>query len=252
MIGAAEASAIAATAFAVGVTMGCTSIGAVLLVPVLMMLAAMPVHLAAGTVLASGIATATLATWMHARRGAIDWPLVWPMCAGGLPGAWLGASLAAGVPARPLSAVIGALIVGASVAALRPPSAVAAAPRSPGARRALLVAIGAASGVCAGLSGAGGPIFTMPLMLLAGFAPLAAVGASTAYTFVASASGTLANLRAGAVEFAALAALVPFLLAGIYTGVRIAHAVPVPLVRQGAIGLCVLGGAAMLARAAVG
>ena len=106
MIGGAEASAVAATAFAVGVTMGCTSIGGVLLVPVLMALAGMPVHLAAGTVLASGIATASLATWMHARRGAVEWPLVWPLCIGGLPGGWVGATLAAAAtPAVPAASI---------------------------------------------------------------------------------------------------------------------------------------------------
>ena len=250
MIDAAGAAAVAATAFAVGVTMGCTSIGAVLLVPVLMALAGMPVHVAAGTVLATGLATASLAGWMHARRGAVEWPLVWPLCIGGLPGGWIGASLAAAAPAQPLSATIGVLIILASLAALRPPPAVAASARSARARQAVLVAIGAASGICAGLSGAGGPIFSVPMMLVAGFAPIATVGASTVYTLAAAGSGTVANLRASNIDFAVLAALVPFLLAGIATGVRIAHRLPVPLLRRVAIGLCVLGGAAMLARAA--
>jgi len=254
MIGAADATGlalVAATAFGVGVTMGSTSIGAVLLVPVLMALAGMPVHIAAGTVLASGIATASLAVWLHARRGAVQWRLVWPLCIGGIPGSWLGASLAASVPARPLTAVIGVLIVVASFAALRPPPQVAGTPRTRFAEDAVLVGIGAIAGVCAGLSGAGGPIFTLPMMLAAGFAPLAVVGASTAFTLAASGSGTVANLRTSLLDLGALAAMTPFLLAGIATGVRIAHALPVPLLRRLAIGLCILAGALMVWRAFV-
>ena len=252
MIGTADATGlalVAATAFGVGVTMGATSIGAVLLVPVLMAFAGMPVHVAAGTVLASGIATASLAAWLHARRGAVQWRLVWPLCIGGVPGGWLGASLAAGVPARPLAAVIGALIVVASLAALRPQPRVAGAPRTRFAEDAVLVGIGAAAGVCAGLSGAGGPIFSVPMMLAAGFAPLATVGASTAFTLAAAGSGTVANPRGSLVDLGALAAMTPFLLAGIVTGVRIAHALPVPHLRRAAIGLCILAGALMVGRA---
>lgn len=251
MIGAADGlalGAVAVSAFAVGVTMGSTSIGGVLLVPVLMALAGLPVHVAAGTVLASGIASASLASWMHARRGAIDWRLAWPLCAGGLPGAWLGASLAATVPAALLTAAIGVLIVAASLAALWTPPA-AASPRTRRRQQAVLAAIGGVAGVFAGLSGAGGPIFSVPMMLIAGFSPLAAVGASTVYTVAAAGAGTVANLRAAAVDVAVLGALVPFLLSGIYTGVRIAHALPVALLRRVAISLCVLGGVAMLARA---
>ncbi|MSQ63508.1 MAG: hypothetical protein EXR33_06700 [Betaproteobacteria bacterium] len=42
--------------------------------------------------------------------------------------------------------------------------------------RAVLVGLGALCGLGSGITGAGGPLFSVPLMLLLGFAPLVAIG----------------------------------------------------------------------------
>jgi len=241
---------LAAAALVVGFSIGSTSIGGVLLVPALMAWGGLGVHAAAATTLASALFTGTCAAWLYSRRGSVDWALVWPLCAGGLPGGWLGAAAAAHIAARPLTAAIGALIVAASLAALHPPRRTGATTRSRAEERALLVVIGAGAAFCAGLSGAGGPIFSVPAMLLAGFAPLATIGAAMGFTIVAAASGTVANLAAGAIDMALLAVVVVFQLAGIAGGVRLAHTLPVAMLRRGAIGLCIVAGGALIARAA--
>jgi hypothetical protein len=241
---------LAAVALVVGFSIGSTSIGGVLLVPALMAWGGLAVHAAAATTLASALFTGGYAAWLYARRGSLPWPLVWPLCAGGLPGGWLGAATAGQIAAQPLTAAIGALIVAASLAALRPPRGIGGA-RPPAAERALLATIGAGAAFCAGLSGAGGPIFSVPVMLLAGFAPLATIGAAMPFTIVASASGTAANLAAGTIDATLLAVVATFQLAGIAAGVRLAHALPVAVLRRAAIALCIVAGAAMIARAAL-
>ncbi len=242
---------LAVVALVVGLSIGSTSIGGVLLVPALMAWGGLAVHAAAATTLASAFFTGTYAAWLYSRRGSMPWVLVWPLCAGGLPGGWLGAAAAAHIAARPLTAAIGALIVTASLAALSPPRGTGAARRSPTTERALLVAIGAGAAFCAGLSGAGGPIFSVPAMLLAGFAPLATIGAGMGFTIVSAASGTAANLAAGAIDATMLAVVSVLQLVGIAAGVRLAHTLPVAMLRRVAISLCIFAGAAMIARAAL-
>jgi uncharacterized membrane protein YfcA len=232
------------------VSIGATSIGGVLLVPALMFWAGLEVHQAAATVLLSGLFTASLAAWLYTRRGSLDWRLVWPLVAGGVPGAYLGALTAAQLPARTLAAAIGVLIVVASALVLRPPRPIAdKASRGVQAERILLAAIGALAGFGAGLSGAGGPIFSVPLMLLGGFAPLASIGAAMGFTIAATVSGSVANALAGTIHYPALALVAACQVAGVASGVRIAHALPVATLRQAAVWLCIAAGAAMIVRA---
>ncbi len=96
----------------------------------------------------------------------------------------------------------------------------------------LLMAIGLVSGLIAGLTGAGGPLISVPLMTVLHFPYLATVGASQALQFVASASGSLAYWQDGAVSFAVLVLIIPFQLLGIWGGVRLAHWVNVAITRR--------------------
>ena len=97
----------------------------------------------------------------------------------------------------------------------------------------MLVGVGAVSGFGSGLSGAGGPLFSVPIMVLAGFVPLAAVGTSQVLQIVAAAFGTRGQPRlrprsTSAWRRGSRCSSSPAWLAG----VRLAHAVSVGTLRR--------------------
>lgn len=239
---------VAATALLVGAFVGTTGVGGVLLIPALIVPGGLTVHQAAATTLASMLFIGSLGTWLFLRRGTLDARLALPVCLGAAGASYLGAIAAGHIAGRPLALVIGALIVIAGTLILRPPPVLVRA-RDARAEGWLLAGVGAVSGFGSGLSGAGGPIFSVPLMIALGFATLGAVGVAQALLIVAAISGSVANLQAGAVDFTALALITSFQLLGVAAGVRLAHSLPVSRLRRVAAWLCIVAGAAMIVRA---
>lgn len=240
---------LAAVSLAVGVFVGSTGIGGVLLIPVLIFVAGLGVHEAAATTLLSQLFVGAFGAFLFARRGSLELRLLWPVSAGALFCGYAGAQLAARIDASPLALVIGLLIVAASALVLRPPPVLVQA-RSRAAQAWVLLAVGIAAGFGSGLSGAGGPIFSVPIMLALGFAPLATVGAGQALQIVAATSGSIAHVRGGLVDPAAFALITLFQLVGVSAGVRLAHALPAATLRRLTAWLCIAAGALMVARGA--
>jgi len=116
--------------------------------------------------------------------------------------------------------------------------------------RVLLLAVGAAAGFGSGLTGAGGPLFSVPVMLSLGFAPLMTIGVSQILQLVSAASGTVANAAYGAIDLKIAAVVVPFELLGVIAGVTVAHRADVAQLRRAAGWLCIVAGAFALIRSA--
>jgi uncharacterized membrane protein YfcA len=240
---------IAAAALVVGLFIGTVGVGGILLIPALTYLGGLTVHTAAATALFTFLFTGVLGTILFQRRGSIDWRITTPVCAGAVVFSVLGAWAASRIDARSLALVIAAIVVFAGAYILLP-----AARRerfrdgqAPG-ERAMLAGVGAVSGFGSGLSGAGGPLFSVPIMVLAGFVPLVAVGTSQVLQIVAAAFGTAGNLAYGHIDFRVAAWITGFELVGVVAGVRLAHAVSVDTLRRLAAVLCVVVGAFMLWR----
>ena len=244
------ALALAATAVAVGFLIGAVGVGGVLLIPALVWLGGLPVHEATATALFSFLLTGVVGTWMFHRRGSIDWSITRPVLAGALVFSYVGAKVNAMVNARALTLVIAVTIVFAGAYILLPARGPIAGYRdghSRGQQLSLLI-VGAVAGFGSGLSGAGGPLFSVPMMLVLGFVPLATIGASQVLQIVASLLGTVGNLRYGSINFPLGAELMALELAGILAGTWAAHVASVAVLRRTAASLCVITGIVMLAR----
>jgi uncharacterized membrane protein YfcA len=240
---------IAAAALAVGVLIGTVGVGGILLVPALAYLGGLTVHAAAATALFSFLFTGVLGTILFQRRGSIDWRITKPVCAGAVVFSVLGAWAASRIGARPLALAIAAIVVFAGAYILLPAARRERYRDGQGpAERAMLAGVGAVSGFGSGLSGAGGPLFSVPMMVLAGFAPLTAVGSSQVLQIVAAAFGTAGNLAYGQIDFGVAAWITVFELAGVAAGVRLAHDVSVDTLRRLAAGVCIAVGGFMLWR----
>lgn len=241
---------LAAVAIAVGFFIGAVGVGGILLIPALVLLGGLGIHQATATALFSFLFTGLLGTWLFQRRGSIDWRMTVPVCAGAVVFSYLGAMVNSMVDARTLALIIALTIVFAGAYVLLPTQQGSTHPRDgkSASQRLLLLGVGAASGFGSGISGAGGPLFSVPMMLVLRFVPLAVIGTSQVLQIIAAASGTFGNLRYGSVDFLTAAWITLFELAGVVLGTRAAHAVSVAVLRRMAAGLCVVVGLFMLAR----
>src|SRR5262245_46713185 len=111
-------------AIALGVAIGATGIGGVLLVPILTVALGIDVKRAIAAALLSYLPGCGVAVAMYARRGSIVWRDAWPLCLAALPAAWMGARAALGAPAELLEAVIGMLLLSGGLYAWRRPRSV--------------------------------------------------------------------------------------------------------------------------------
>jgi hypothetical protein len=233
----------------VGLLIGTVGVGGVLMISFLALYGGLSIHQAAATSLATFVFTGILGTWLYQRRGSIAWRVALPVCAGALVFGYVGAAVAARIDARPLALII-ALVIVAAGAYIFVPQRIAARHRDGRGWReqALLAGVGAASGFGSGLSGAGGPLFSVPFMVILRYVPLTAVATSQVLQIVAAASGSLGNLRYGFIDWYAAAVITVFELAGVMIGVRLAHVASALALRRLAGALCVVTGALLLAR----
>jgi len=233
----------------VGLLIGTVGVGGVLMISFLALYGGLSIHQAAATSLATFVFTGILGTLLYQRRGSIAWRVALPVCAGALVFGYVGAAVAARIDARPLALII-ALVIVAAGAYIFVPQRIAARHRDGRGWReqALLAGVGAASGFGSGLSGAGGPLFSVPFMVILRYVPLTAVATSQVLQIVAAASGSLGNLRYGFIDWYAAAVITVFELAGVMIGVRLAHVASALALRRLAGALCVVTGALLLAR----
>ena len=208
------------------------------------------IHRASATALFTFLFTGLLGTWLFHRRGSLDLRTTLPVCAGSVAFSYLGAMVNSRVEPRPLALIIAAIIVFAGVYVLLPVQRAAGSYRDGRgvAQQTLLVGVGALAGFGSGLSGAGGALFSVPMMMALGFVPLAAIGTSQVLQVIVAASGTVGNLQFGSVDFYTAGWVSVFSLLGVVLGARAAHAVSVAVLRRMAAGLCIAVGLFMLAR----
>jgi uncharacterized membrane protein YfcA len=229
---------------------GTVGVGGVLMVSYLALFAGLTIHQAAATSLFTFLFTGILGTWLYQRRGSIDWRISLPVCAAALVCGFLGAAVAAVVDPRPLAIIIALVIVLAGLYIFLPQRASSQPRDGRGTGETwLLASVGAASGFGSGFSGAGGPLFSVPMMVILRYVPLTAVATSQVLQIVAATSGSLENYRNGFIDFEVALLVAVFELLGVIAGVRLAHVASAFVLRRLAGALCVLTGGLLLARA---
>jgi len=154
-------------------------------------------HIAFGTSLAIIFPTAISSTIGHRKRGNVNWHEVFPLAAGSLFGAVLGAALAVSLPAATLKALFGLMqiLIGLKLLLFHPhlPEDARQHPGKPA-----LLLVGLISGAFSAFFGVGGGVIAVPLMVLALRIPIHfAVGNSSALIVAASFTGALSYVFHG-------------------------------------------------------
>ncbi len=233
----------------VGFLCGCTGVGGVLLIPALDACSDLGLRKVMATLLFSFIFSGLLGSFLYNRSRLIDWR-------GGLP-LWLGCALTgyAGAAAKEyvsvpaLSSLLGIIIVLAGITALRPVTGLGLLPAAPRRKQdAVLFAVGAGVSFLSSMTGAGGPVLSVPIMLILGYGPLAAIAAAQPLTVVITVSGSAANAVLGSIDYRVGFAMAALQLAGVAVGVYSLRYFKPDLLKKIASLLCAGTGAYMLAR----
>ena len=156
--------------------------------------------------------------------------MVWPVCGAATPAAFFGSLTVWIVPGEISLAEIAALTIFSGYLTLRPPEN--ARSDNVNIKTRALIAVGAISGYISVLVGAGGAVVLIPLLFAMGAPALLAIGLSQAIQFVIAVTATMGNLSVGQIDFTIGGVIAAALVLGILLGSRVAHALPVDILRK--------------------
>jgi uncharacterized membrane protein YfcA len=222
--------------------------GGLIIVPVLagifqhqQMSAAVIMHLAIGTSLATIVVTSVSSVRAHHQRGAVLWPVVWRLTPGIVIGAWLGAAVADALPSAVLSKIFAVfvLVVAAQMAFGAKPAPHRELPGAPG-----MLATGGVIGAVSAIVGIGGGSLTVPFLTWCNTPMRQAVATSAACGLPIALAGAIgfivtglnaAELPAWSLGYVYGPALVGVAFASMLSaplGAKLAHTLPAEVLKK--------------------
>ena len=205
----------------VGFLIGCVGIGGVLLVPFLTYGLGFGIHLSIAAAMFGYIFVGTVGVILYARHGSIDWSKALWMALGAMPAAYIGSFLISVIPESGLEFIISILVLFAGLNALHRDSAVV------GNRQIsnpfALLAIGLITGAGSALTGTGGPLIAVPILVSLKVSTHAAVGFSQAMQMPLATLATIGNFYYGAVNILVGGTIATGLAVGGFVGAKVAH-----------------------------
>lgn len=236
--------ALLVVSLVVGFLVGSTGVGGIILIPALTMLAGLDTHTAMATALASFIFSAFQVGWLYHRRGLLEFKVLIPMLVGGVVMGFVGAKVKAVLMAPVLNVALALLVLLAAVNILMParPGTFSFAAAGKKLHDGFLMGLGSVVGFVAGLTGVGGPIISIPIMIYFGFTPVCSIAAGQSFSVGAALSGTAGNLLYGRIDWGIMALITIAQMMGTVAGVRLACRVPAVVLRRAVAVVCILIG----------
>jgi uncharacterized membrane protein YfcA len=210
---------VAAAALAAGLLIGLTGIGGVILVPVLTGMAGLPLERAVPACMLGFIFSSVYAAFVHLRRARLAWRPVAALCLAAAAGAALGAATLARLPDLGLRLFVAGLALATGVHALATLHVQPA--RAPG--PAALALLGGLVGYGSAISGTGGPVMLIPILLALRTPVAEAIALGVAAGLPITASATAVYAAVGRIDAPLAVTLAAFLVAGTHAGARLAH-----------------------------
>lgn len=226
-----ELASVALLGVTAGLMIGCIGIGGVILVPSLFFLVGIPVHTAIPAAMMGYILSGIVGTSVYARQKSINWSMAGWLCLGATPTAFAGAWTVHFIDARVLEAGIGCLTLFSGVNALRNGRKVTVATRT-NVSNGVLIMVGALTGFLSAISGTGGPLILVPVLISVRLPVLVVVGLSQAIQLPVAIAATFGNLIYGRIDAELGSALAVTLVIGSWSGAKIAHVLPRETMRR--------------------
>ena len=207
-----------------GTLIGTVGVGGILLTPLLIFFAGTELHIAQATSSFSFLFTGIVGAIIYARQRSISWNHVLWISAGIIPATILGAKVNTILSGKSLTLILAVLIVFSGYNTLSKRRSDPETPKT--LNKAVLVVIGVGVGFGSSLTGTGGPVLLVPLLLLLRFMPLAAVGISQAIQLPIAVFATIGFMLYGQIDFSLGITLGLVQSVGVIFGGKIAHTLP--------------------------
>jgi uncharacterized membrane protein YfcA len=234
-------------AVVVGVLIGMVGVGGVLLPPGLVALGDLTANEATATSTWAFVFTGVVGTIAYAWRGVVPWGMFARLAVGVVPAAFLGALVNATLPASVVLLGLGALTLFVGVQQLRPRTV--RETRELG--TAALVAVGVFIGFGSALTGTGGPVLLVPVLLTLGIAPLRAVAVSQAVQLPVVVAGSVGYLQTGLIDLRLGTVLGCLAALGVVAGAVAAIRLNAEGLRRIVAAACLAAGVFLVVRAVV-
>ena len=239
---------LACISILVGLLIGTMGIGGILLIPTIEACTSLSTHQSMATALFSFIFVCSLAAWLCQRHGSINWRLCLPVCTGGVISAYAGARVSVYVPGPLLTLVLSCIIIFAGVYALFPSKGGTRTYVPSVTHDVLLLGVGLFVGLASGLTGVGGAVLFVPVMLIAGFTPIVVIATTQVLQVMSAISGSVGNALTGTIDYHTALLVTLLQCAGVGAGVRLAHAVNSKTLARAVAVLCILLGLFLFVR----
>lgn len=241
----------------VGVLIGSVGVGGILMVPALIYLAGIDIHIAIASCLFSYAFNGLIGACLYARQGSIRWSSGLWLCAGAMPGAWLGATLVNQLAGVWVALIIATFVLFAAFNSIRSERNTSEQQQNDGAtdvrsnKPLPLLSIGLITGAGSALSGSGGPLILVPALVWLKWPVLTAVGLGQLIQIPISLLADVANFQAGTIDVPLGLGIAATVTAGVALGARIAHRQPAALLRKVVIMALLLAAAWMILHSAM-
>jgi len=217
--------------FLAGLLIGAVGIGGVILVPLLVYLANADIHHSIAAALFSFSISGIVGTIIYTRRGVIDWALAWNLVAGAIPGTLAGTILLFYVNETMLIIFIATLaILSASRELLASSSSRENSSYTLGSSQ--LIGIGAFAGALSALSGTGGPMILMPVLVWFSVPVVLAVGLAQVIQLPIAIVATAGNIWNDILDWKLAVAIASGVALGSLIGGMMAKHIPVAAIRK--------------------
>jgi uncharacterized membrane protein YfcA len=213
-----------------GLMIGCIGIGGVIVVPALVFIADIPIQISIPAAMVAYILSGLVATAVFAHNRSIRWDMAAWLCAGATPTSFIGAWAVSTVSPRLLEACLGLLTLSSGLNSLRGQPVADKPERT--LSSAQLLTVGAVTGFLSSISGTGGPLVLVPIIISMSMPVLVAVGLSQVIQLPVAIVATFGNLLYGELNLELSSVLAVSLTVGSWYGARLAHVVPRKTLRR--------------------
>ncbi|SEE78819.1 sulfite exporter TauE/SafE family protein [Ruania alba] len=235
-------------AVVVGVLVGMVGVGGVLLPPGLVAVGELSANEATATSTWAFMFTGVVGTVAYAWRGVVPWSMLARLTIGVVPAAFLGALVNARLPASVVLLGLAAITLFVGVHQLRPRTARQSRDEL---STAALVTVGVFVGFGSALTGTGGPVLLVPVLLMLGVAPLRAVAVSQAVQLPVVIAGSVGYLQTGLTDIRLGTVLGALAGLGVVAGAVVATRIQADGLRRIIAVACIGAGIFLVVRAAI-
>ena len=205
----------------VGVLIGCVGIGGVLLVPILTYIIGIDIHIAIAAAMFCYMFSGVVGTFIYAKKGSIKWPQTIWLIIGAAPAAFVGAKVTLSIPGQYLEFLIALFVVAAGINAMRNHKSMDSSLNI--SNPYALFSIGVLTGIGSALTGTGGPLFIVPIMVSLKVAAHTAIGFSQAIQLPIASLATFSNFLYGSVDLIVGGVIACGIIIGSMYGAKLAH-----------------------------